>query len=239
VPANADVARADFGLLLGRLLTAADGCMLRGACAGSLLHLPTSPAQRPSPSPCQRPAHTAHLFLHLYLTRLCPGLPLQLLPLTASVSHPRLAARPAALDYGLVHPKAPKPLHIILYNPTKTDATWSVAGGVAADAPPASSGAGASTSASAGEGAVRVGSFLVRPGRGVLPGRGLGMPRQQQVEISFCPAGEQAADEQLVFKARRGQSVAVAVRGQGTFDEAQEWHAAVMRARAAGASPPL
>lgn len=70
----------------------------------------------------------------------------QAVPLRARVARPALSCGVEALDFGDVHPRAPKRLEIILTNPTAVDAAWAV---VDAGAPPADAKAAAAAAAAA------------------------------------------------------------------------------------------
>jgi len=50
----------------------------------------------------------------------------QLVPLHAAMLHPAVVCSTAALEFGEVHPQAPKPLEVFLINPTTVDATWTM-----------------------------------------------------------------------------------------------------------------
>lgn len=150
----------------------------------------------------------------------------QALPLTADVLHPELQLRPPGpLRFGRVHTQSPKPLEVTLINPTGVDAAWAVttataaAGGAKPHYPKLGDAAAAGAAAMS---EARLGPWVVRPGSGVLPGRGLGMPRTVKVTVTFAPADGSAQEEQLVFAVHRGRQVALQVEGEGSFDERDE-----------------
>lgn len=137
---------------------------------------------------------------------------LQHLPLSATVVHPGLTASPARLDYGLVHPSAPRPLELLLTNPTRVDASWH------AQLLPQPAAAGSSSSI----------VFWITPDHGVIPGRGLGMPETQRVTVTCSPVGNLAATAELRLLVDRGSGCSVKLQGQGTFDEGYE-HLAILK----------
>lgn len=137
---------------------------------------------------------------------------MQHLPLSATVLHPGLTASPARLDFGLVHPSAPRPLELLLTNPTRVDASWH------AQLLPRPAAAGSCSSS----------VFHITPDHGVISGRGLGMPVTQRVTVTHAPVGNLAAAAELRLLVDRGSGCSVLLQGQGTFDEACE-HLAILK----------
>ncbi|CAG9467755.1 unnamed protein product [Pedinophyceae sp. YPF-701] len=141
----------------------------------------------------------------------------QELPLMATVVHPELEVNMAEISYGQVHVEAPKPIKVVLTNPTLADAEWCICekGGRP------HFGRGVVPSAT-------FGTVRVEPGTGVIPGRGLRMPNTQTITIWLAPktVGPQVKD--LWFAVRRGRGARVVVRGEGTFDETCEHNAILM-----------
>ncbi|KAI8476325.1 MAG: hypothetical protein J3K34DRAFT_512165 [Monoraphidium minutum] len=70
----------------------------------------------------------------------------QRVPLTARVPRPLVACGAALLDFGAVHPRAPRRLELVLTNPTAVDAAWAL---VDAAAPASAAAAAAATAAAA------------------------------------------------------------------------------------------
>ncbi|KAG1668832.1 hypothetical protein FOA52_004926 [Chlamydomonas sp. UWO 241] len=147
----------------------------------------------------------------------------QRLPLTGAVLHPALEIKEleklwpqGVVDFGRVHVQAPKPLTLTLSNLTLVDATWGVvpAGGRAKLSP--------EDVEEAATGEARFGPFIVSPAGGVLPGRGLGLPRTQKVTVTFAPTEAADCAHALRFAVMHGRSATVGVRGSGSFDETEE-----------------
>lgn len=174
----------------------------------------------------------------------------QTLPLHGQVLHPALQVKPAALAFGRVHVQSPKPLELTLSNPTTVDARWSVAlasggkassvaGGGGGGKAAGSSGrskaeaeAAAAAAAAAGEDGVvaevRFGPFIVWPGGGLLPGRGLGLPRTQKVTVTYAPGDASEHSQVLRFAVQGGRSCTLELHGTGSFDETEE-HQALLK----------
>jgi len=140
----------------------------------------------------------------------------QSVPLHARVVHPEVTVAPAAVDFGEVHVKAPRPARLVLTNDTDADAEW-----VATER------GGRPAFRRGGGGAVQVGDFVVEPGSGVIPGRGLLMPRTQAVTVTFAPRAAGPVRREIVFAVRRGRSFTLAAEGVGTHDETQEFQLAL------------
>jgi hypothetical protein len=180
----------------------------------------------------------------------CP----QRLPLTATVLHPALTANPTSLDFGYVHPSAPRPLELLLTNPSRVDATWHAqllmlpAGATqnsnssSSAVPTAAAAAGRSSlSASGTSSGVATSSeevhsaassaavkFTVQPSSGVIPGRGLGMPKAQRIVVTCAAIGNRPGAAELRLVVQHGAGCGVMLRGCGTFDEGHE-HLAVLK----------
>ncbi|WIA14054.1 hypothetical protein OEZ85_002608 [Tetradesmus obliquus] len=137
------------------------------------------------------------------------------LPLAATVLHPAVTAAPASLDFGLVHPAAPRPLQLLLTNPSRVDAAWQAQ----LVSLPAAAAAG---------GAAGLTRFAVEPAAGVIPGRGLGMPRSQRITVTCVAAGNGPGAAELRLSVAHGAGCSVRLQGCGTFDEAQEYLAVLM-----------
>lgn len=136
---------------------------------------------------------------------------LQFFPLEADVLHPEITASSAEVNFGQVHMKAPKSIKITLTNPTKADAQWAAC---EKDGKPTFK----STETTA-----RIGPFLVSPAGGVIPGRGLAMPKTQQVTLIYQPQEAKFEDREITFAVYRGRGTDIYVSGEGTFDETQEF----------------
>jgi hypothetical protein len=149
----------------------------------------------------------------------------QALPVKGTVLHPRLEIKPAAelLDFSRVHVHSPKPVEVTLSNPTQVDATWSAmlptAGRPKFPGAPEEL-AGASTSEA------RFGPFIVRPAFGLLPGRGLHLPRTLKVTITFAPTEASDYAQGIRFAVQNGPSLPLMLKGSGSFDETEEFQAA-------------
>ena len=152
----------------------------------------------------------------------------QSLSLEARVLHPELEVAPAALNFGPVHVRAPKPLRVTLSNPTLVDAEWMALSRAEANVSSLSSlFPSLDALASAADLGVtkKVGKFRVEPSQGVLRGRGLLMPRTQVVTVWMETEDVGAAEEEIVFAVRRGRSVQMVVAGEGSLDEGVEYAA--------------
>eukprot|EP00951_Prasinocladus_malaysianus_P014003 scaffold106439_cov31-Prasinocladus_malaysianus.AAC.1 len=131
--------------------------------------------------------------------------------------HPAITADKPFIHYNAVHMSAPRPIEIVLTNPTQADAQWVLVeegeeakfgpleASVALDQPPATRGA-----------------FTVSPGRGVLRGSGMEIPKQQRVKITMHPTTAGTVTQRLRFAVRKGRGCTVHVTGDGVYDEHQE-----------------
>jgi hypothetical protein len=220
----------------------------------------------------------------------------QLVPLSAAMTHPAVECSTALVDFGEVHPQAPKPIEVILTNPMTVDAAWSVVEIAAAGAPSSVAGAksaaaavapaaaaagqpparltgsrsealphlaprdgtrngallagmlvatptsiparpsGAAGAAGTGSGGAAAatttasfGLFTVTPASGVLPGRGLGLPRSQRVTVQFAPGDSAASAVRLRIAVEAGRGFELGMEGRGTYDEAKEFQAHLKR----------
>ena len=169
----------------------------------------------------------------------------QSLGLKALVVHPALEPSTPSLAFGKVHTRTPKPMQLVLSNPTVADAEWCVvagpegrpswvaAGRSARPASPAKKRGAADPEAELSETEVatrralregRVGRFRVEPHKGVIPGRGLRMPKTTTVTVWCEPEEVGEVEALLTFAVRRGRSCNVAVAGVGSLDERDEYH---------------
>ena len=133
----------------------------------------------------------------------------QSLPVSARLVHAALHPSTAQLDFGQVHVQAPKPLRLQLANHTTACAAWRVV----------------STDAAAGSAPGTLGSFSVSPAAGQLPGRGLGLPKVQDVVITFSPQNNAFHAATLCFEVDNGSSCFVQISGQGSLEEVTEHQA--------------
>jgi hypothetical protein len=152
---------------------------------------------------------------------------LQRLPLAAAVLHPALTASPASLDFGLVHPSAPRPLQLLLTNHSRVDATWHAQLLMLPEAGD-STAAATSRGLAASSAAASLMKFAVEPASGVIPGRGLGMPRTQRITVTCVAAGNAPGAAELQLLVAHGVGCSVKLQGCGTFDEGRE-HLAVLK----------
>ena len=76
--------------------------------------------------------------------------------------------------------------------------------------------------ASQGPTSAQIGAFTVEPCSGVIPGRGLLMPRSQVVSVTLAPKQAAPVAKELVFAVRRGRACRLRASGVGTHDEAEE-----------------
>ena len=171
---------------------------------------------------------------------------LQTLPLEGSVIHPSLELRRPAtgmpwasaegggrnvISYGRVHVGAPKPVEIMLSNPTLVDATWTVtAAGVRPKASVGQQQQADGSRVHEAEDEARFGPFIVKPAGGLLPGRGLRLPRTQVITITFAPTDAVEYTQNLVFAVSKGRVCTLALEGTGSFDETEE-HQALLKAK--------
>jgi len=123
------------------------------------------------------------------------------------------------LDFGLVHPQAPKSLEVTLLNPTLVDALWS-----------ATSGDGAAKYCKTEEAHTMAvtqseatfGPFTVKAAHGLLQGRGLKLPRTQKVTVTFKPPDNKQYRQTVVFGVSKGRPVTLELVGTGSYMEAEE-----------------
>jgi hypothetical protein len=66
------------------------------------------------------------------------------------------------------------------------------------------------------------GTFSVSPASGVIPGRGLGMPRSQRVVVTFAPQDAAPAAARLWVAVAAGRGCSLQLEGQGSYNEALE-----------------
>jgi len=133
----------------------------------------------------------------------------QRFPLRAHYIFPTLEVKPSkprrnvdapsdVLDFGMVHVAAPQKLLLTLTNPTKVAAAWSL--------DPES---------------VK-GVFTCVPISGAIPGKGVGLPKTQEVEVTFAPTSADVFARRLKFIVADGRGISLTVEGQGTVDETTE-----------------
>jgi hypothetical protein len=164
----------------------------------------------------------------------------QLLPLEVQLLRPAVYCRSGRqqLDFGTIHATSSRVMELELCNPTQVDAAWS------ASITSASSGSKRTTgrrSTSPGRAAARTmpdaprTPFSLQLGSGVLPGRGIGIPRTVRLAVAYCPAQVQAAPIEGLHKAMLevrvkgsgGPPLRVALVGCSSLQEALE-HGALM-----------
>lgn len=138
------------------------------------------------------------------------------------------------LDFGSVHVAAPRTLELLVNNPTEADAAWqatisqplpTVPTGSAPAAAPPRPGRDARRAAAAAPAAAAVAGaspFTVVPQQGVLPCRGLGMPRQQRLQVTFAPHHSGPCVGELRLAVAGVRSVSVPLRGVGVHAEGAE-----------------
>jgi hypothetical protein len=129
-----------------------------------------------------------------------------------------LGSSDGIITFGRVHISAPKPVEVLLSNPTLVDAKWYV---TAPGVRPST--ANLVVGGEAPE--VRIGPFLVRPASGLLPGRGLRLPRTQRLTITFAPTSAVDSTQTLVFNVAKGRACTLSLTGTGSFDETEEHQA--------------
>jgi len=127
----------------------------------------------------------------------------QEIPLVAEYVFPGLVLSHEELDFGTVHPNAPKVLELTLTNPTTADVDWKIKEGERA-----------------GEEEPEV--FTVHPTAGFIAGRGLGQPQKQKIQVTCAPRGGMLCEKRLLFSTRKGKDNAVALRGEGAWGEVLE-----------------
>lgn len=69
-------------------------------------------------------------------------------------------------------------------------------------------------------------SFTVNPQQGMLAGRGLGMPKQTRLQVTFAPMCSGPCVAELLLAVRGGKNVAVVLKGAGVHAEQAELRAA-------------
>lgn len=123
------------------------------------------------------------------------------------------------MDFGLVHPQAPKALEVTLLNPTLVDALWSATttDGAAKYCKPEEAHTMGVTQSEA-----TFGPFTVKPAHGLLPGRGLKLPRTQRLTVTFKPPDHRQYRQTVVFGVSKGRPVTLELVGTGSYSEAEE-----------------
>ena len=171
----------------------------------------------------------------------------QPIPVHAQRLRPILEASTAQLRFGSVHMQSPKTLEIELSNPSFVAAEWSVqlqssstaaastaSVSFAHGGPPRT--AQAQAALSGGSDAVtdvvtaqqRCGAdtaFLASPNDGVLPGRGLTMPKKQKLLVTFAPRQSGACTALLKVLLVEGRTMEIVLSGEGTYSQADECQA--------------
>jgi hypothetical protein len=144
-------------------------------------------------------------------------LAVQAVALHADLLQPHLLVSPESqvLDFGGVHAAAPRMLELVITNPTAADAAWT--GTVRAAPAPVTAGQPPGPAAA---------SFTVSPQQGMLAGRGLGMPKQTRLQVSFAPTCSGPCAAELLLAVRGGGQVAVVLKGLGVHGEQAELRAA-------------
>lgn len=144
-----------------------------------------------------------------------------MLPLGALVLQPQLVvpANSTVLDFGGVHAAAPRTLELLVTNPTEADAVWE-ARVAAPSLPLAATPATTKSGADATSGA----AFSVLPHKGVLAGRGLGMPRSTRLQVVCAPGSGSSAQlaAELQLSVRGGATLRVQLRGEAVYAESAE-----------------
>lgn len=145
---------------------------------------------------------------------MCRLFAVQVVPLYAVVLQPELLVSPSSkvLDFGGVHPAAPRTLELVLTNPTEADAAWEAS--VIQQRPSA-------TTIAQQPGLLGTAAFTVMPRAGVLQGRGLG-PRQARLQVVFEPVSSGASVAELQLRLCGGSTVVVVLRGEGVHAERAE-----------------
>jgi len=143
------------------------------------------------------------------------GMPaVQCVPLAARVLQPALVA-PTKLNFGEVHMAAPRTLELLLTNPTQADAAYK------AVIQPMEVTASEQLLRSAA-----VAAYSVVPASGMVPGRGIQMPRQTRLHVTFAPQRSGPASACLQLSVRGGDQVLVMLQGVGVHAERAEPRAA-------------
>jgi len=125
----------------------------------------------------------------------------QSFPLSARLVYPMLELSLERLDFGLVHTAAPLTRTFVLTNPSAAAASWHIV-------PP--------------EAPEEAAAFTVSPLQGVIPGKGVGLPRTQTIAVTFAPTYEQDFELPCAFAVRHGRGCALRIAGRGTFEEVHE-----------------
>lgn len=149
---------------------------------------------------------------------------MQVLPLQATVEQPELlvSCAKSPLDFGAVHPAAPRTLELVITNPTGAEAAWQAS--IQPLAPRAAAEAGQQLGKPVQQAAAS--AFTVLPHQGVLAGRGLGMPKQARLQVVFVPFCSGVFGAELRLGVRGGRAVSVVLMGQGVHAEGAELRAA-------------
>lgn len=146
----------------------------------------------------------------------------QRLPLRADVLHPHLSCRLTTgadahvIDFGAVHPRAPKWIDVVLTNSANVDAVWQVHAGT--DASPT-----ISLAAERDPAAATLAAFQVSPGQGLLRRQGLTAAQTKRVRLTFSPPDNRPHEVVATFTVLGGVPCSIVLRGQGTFDETSEF----------------
>lgn len=146
--------------------------------------------------------------LHGFLQMVYKNGDIQRFPLEAEVVHPEVQLGRKDLDFKITHIRAPKTLRVTLKNPTKADCRWEA---VEKDQKPRFK--------DAPDAAARIGPFIVRPSGGVIPGRGLGMPKTQEISITYEPTQAKFDDREISFAVYKGRPADLYASGEGSFNE--------------------
>ena len=171
----------------------------------------------------------------------------QAVPVHAKRLRPVLEASAAQLRFGSVHMQSPKTLEVELSNPSFVAAEWSVqlqsSSTTAASAAsvsfahegpfrttPSQDAYSQATDAASGVATAqqRCGpdaAFIATPSSGVLPGRGLAMPKKQKLLVTFAPRQSGACTALLKVLLVEGRTMEIALSGEGTYSQADEFRA--------------
>ena len=161
----------------------------------------------------------------------------QTVSIQAQRLRPVLEASTAQLTFGSVHMQSPKALEVELSNPSFVAAEWSVQlqsstttatsaasvsfahGGPSRTAPTQEATSDVATvQQRCGDDA----AFIASPSSGVLPGRGLAMPKKQKLLVTFAPKQAGACTAILKVLLAEGQTIDIALFGEGTYSQADE-----------------
>ena len=171
----------------------------------------------------------------------------QSVPVHAQLLRPVLEASTAQLRFGSVHVQSPKTLEVELSNPSFVAAEWSVqlqsSTPTAASAASVSFAHGGQSRTAPSQQALsqppdaasdvatmqqRCGAdaaFSASPSSGVLPGRGLAMPKKQKLLVAFAPRQSGACTAVLKVLLVEGRTIEIALSGEGTYSQADEFQA--------------